>query len=105
MTPRVLEEFAADNGARPTMVQAGVYSAVTHHQSRSFVRSDGDGAKVVEMKSMPTEDRVFGRGHIRPDGRKIHDMYSSRSRSLKRARAGIITRSAPPFRPIRLSGR
>ena len=72
------EEFAADNnGAKPTMVQAGVYSAVTHYlKAVHELGSDADGAKVVEkMKSMPTEDRVFGKGHIRPDGRKIHDMY------------------------------
>jgi len=72
------EEFAADNnGAKPTMVQAGVYSAVTHYlKAVHELGSDADGAKVVEkMKSMPTEDRVFGKGYIRPDGRKIHDMY------------------------------
>jgi branched-chain amino acid transport system substrate-binding protein len=27
------------------------------------------------MKEMPTEDRLFGKGTIRADGRKMHDMY------------------------------
>ena len=27
------------------------------------------------MKSMPTDDKLFGKGTIRQDGRKIHDMY------------------------------
>ena len=27
------------------------------------------------MKEMPTEDALFGKGKIREDGRKIHDMY------------------------------
>ena len=27
------------------------------------------------MKSMPTDDKLFGKGTIRADGRKIHDMY------------------------------
>ena len=27
------------------------------------------------MKSMPTDDPLFGKGTIRADGRKIHDMY------------------------------
>ena len=27
------------------------------------------------MKEMPTDDPLFGKGKIRPDGRKIHDMY------------------------------
>jgi branched-chain amino acid transport system substrate-binding protein len=27
------------------------------------------------MKSMPTDDRLFGKGMIRVDGRKMHDVY------------------------------
>jgi branched-chain amino acid transport system substrate-binding protein len=27
------------------------------------------------MKEMPTEDKLFGKGTIRQDGRKIHPMY------------------------------
>jgi branched-chain amino acid transport system substrate-binding protein len=27
------------------------------------------------MKEMPTDDPLFGKGSIRADGRKIHDMY------------------------------
>ena len=38
--------------------------------------ADGDGAAVVaKMKAMPTDDELFGKGTIRADGRKIHDMY------------------------------
>lgn len=38
--------------------------------------SDADGAGVVaKMKEMPTDDKLFGRGVVRADGRKIHDMY------------------------------
>jgi branched-chain amino acid transport system substrate-binding protein len=34
------------------------------------------GTAVVEqMKALPTEDPLFGKGVIRADGRKIHDMY------------------------------
>ena len=72
------KEFeAANKGNKPTMVQAGVYSAVMHYlKAVHELGSDADGAKVVEkMKSMPTEDKLFGKGTIRPDGRKIHDMY------------------------------
>ncbi len=40
------------------------------------LKSDADGRAVAaKMKEMPTEDRVFGKGSIRADGRKIHDMY------------------------------
>ena len=27
------------------------------------------------MKAMPTEDPIFGKGRVRPDGRVIHDMH------------------------------
>jgi Fe-S-cluster containining protein len=30
---------------------------------------------VAKMKSMPTEDKLFGTGTIRTDGRKIHDIF------------------------------
>ena len=36
--------------------------------------SDGK-AVVAKMKELPTEDSLFGKGTIRADGRKIHDMY------------------------------
>ena len=71
-------EFAAANkGNYPTMIQAGVYSAVTHYlKAVHDLGSDSDGAAVVaRMKSMPTDDKLFGQGIIRTDGRKIHDMY------------------------------
>jgi branched-chain amino acid transport system substrate-binding protein len=72
------KEFgAANRGNMPTMVQAGVYSAVTHYlKTVHEMKSDADGAAVIaKMKSMPTEDKLFGKGTIRPDGRKVHDMY------------------------------
>jgi branched-chain amino acid transport system substrate-binding protein len=64
-------------GVHPTMVHAGVYSAVTHYlKAVHELKSDADGKAVVEkMKSMPTDDKLFGKGTIRADGRKIHDMY------------------------------
>jgi branched-chain amino acid transport system substrate-binding protein len=35
-----------------------------------------DGTKVIaKMKETPTDDSLFGKGTIRADGRKIHDMY------------------------------
>jgi branched-chain amino acid transport system substrate-binding protein len=72
------KEFAAANrGNNPSMVQAGVYSAVLHYlKAVHELKSDADGAKVVEkMKVMPTDDKLFGKGTIRADGRKLHDMY------------------------------
>jgi branched-chain amino acid transport system substrate-binding protein len=40
------------------------------------LKSDADGVKVVDkMKEMPTDDKLFGKGTIRVDGRKIHDAF------------------------------
>lgn len=72
------KKFIAQNkGSYPTMVHAGVYSAVTHYlKALEALKSDADGAKVVaKMKEMPTEDKLFGKGEVREDGRKIHPMY------------------------------
>jgi branched-chain amino acid transport system substrate-binding protein len=61
----------------PTMIHAGVYSAVTHYlKAVEALNSAGDGKAIVaKMKEMPTEDKLFGKGTVRADGRKIHPMY------------------------------
>jgi branched-chain amino acid transport system substrate-binding protein len=67
----------ANRGIHPTMVHAGVYSAVTHYlKAVEALKNDTDGSKVVaKMKETPTDDPLFGKGTIREDGRKIHPMY------------------------------
>jgi branched-chain amino acid transport system substrate-binding protein len=66
------------NKAMPSMVQAGVYSGLLHY-FKSIEAMGGnphDGAKVVaKMKELPTDDKLFGKGTIRADGRKIHPAY------------------------------
>ena len=63
-------------GNMPTMVQAGVYSAVLHYLKAVEALKSDDGPKVIaKMKEMPTDDALFGKGRIRGDGRKIHDAY------------------------------
>jgi branched-chain amino acid transport system substrate-binding protein len=64
-------------GQYPTMIHAGVYSAVTHYlKALEEMKTDADGAAVVaKMKATPTDDPLFGKGTIRQDGRKLHDMY------------------------------
>jgi len=64
------------HGAMPTMVQAGVYSAVLHYLKAVEALKSDDGTKVIaKMKEMPTDDPLFGKGVVRADGRKIHPMY------------------------------
>jgi branched-chain amino acid transport system substrate-binding protein len=72
------KDFAAANGGKyPTMVHAGIYSSVIHYlKAVEAMKSDADGAAVVaKMKSMPTDDKLFGKGTVREDGRHMHDMY------------------------------
>jgi branched-chain amino acid transport system substrate-binding protein len=74
------KKFAArmKNGAPPTMVQAGVYSGLIHYFKAldALGGNPHDGIKVVEkMKSMPTDDPLFGKGEIQPNGRTIHSAY------------------------------
>ena len=59
------------------MLHAGVYSAVTHYlKAVEALKSDADGKAVVaKMKELPTNDKLFGKGTVRADGRKIHPMY------------------------------
>ena len=65
-----------DKGIHPTMVHAGVYSAVLHYLKAVEALKSDDGTKVVaKMKEMPTDDPLFGKGTIRADGRKIHPAY------------------------------
>jgi branched-chain amino acid transport system substrate-binding protein len=62
--------------AMPTMAQAGVYSAVLHYLKAVEALKSDDGPKVIaKMKELPTDDPVFGKGHVRADGRKIHPTY------------------------------
>jgi branched-chain amino acid transport system substrate-binding protein len=64
-------------GVHPTMVHAGVYSAVMHYLKAAEALKDvSDGSKVVaKMKELPTDDPLFGKGSIRADGRKLHPAY------------------------------
>jgi len=67
---------ALDKGIYPTMVHAGVYSAVTHYLKAVEALKSDDGTKVIaKMKETPTDDPLFGKGSIRVDGRKIHPAF------------------------------
>jgi branched-chain amino acid transport system substrate-binding protein len=68
---------AERQGKLPSMVQAGVYSATLHYlKAVAALKSAADGKAVVnQMKAIPTDDPLFGKGYIRTDGRKIHPAY------------------------------
>ncbi len=63
-------------GQYPTMVHAGVYSAVKHYlEAVAEIDDDSGEAAVDQMKQMPVNDFFAQDGEIRADGRMVHDMY------------------------------
>ena len=96
-------------GNMPSMVQAGVYSAVTHYlKAVETLKSDADGKAVVaKMKAMETDDPLFGKGTIRIDGRKMHDMFLYEVKKPEESKAAwdyyklrATIPAAEAFRPI-----
>jgi branched-chain amino acid transport system substrate-binding protein len=72
------KRFAPRNNDRyPTAMQAGVYAATLHYlKAVDALGASADGKAVVqEMKKLPTDDPLFGKGMVRADGRKLHNMY------------------------------
>ena len=66
------------SGAPPTMVQAGVYAGLLHYFKalEALGGNPHDGAKVVaKMKTIPTDDPLFGKGEVEANGRVTHDAY------------------------------
>jgi branched-chain amino acid transport system substrate-binding protein len=73
------ERFKERAGAMPTMVQAGVYSAVTHYLNAIKETGSDEAKPVVEqMKATPVNDFFAKNGTIREDGRMVHEMYLAR---------------------------
>jgi branched-chain amino acid transport system substrate-binding protein len=72
------QKFAAKrDGKMPTMIHAGIYAAVSHYlKAVAELKSAKDGRAVVaKMVATPTDDTLFGKGTIDPNGRKRHAMY------------------------------
>jgi branched-chain amino acid transport system substrate-binding protein len=60
----------------PTMVQAGLYSAVSHYLNAVKAVGTDDTQKVMaQMKKTKINDFFAKNGYIRDDGRMVHDMY------------------------------
>ncbi len=60
----------------PSMVHAGTYSAVMQYLKAIQATGTDDGKTVVaKMKQTPIDDIFAENGHIREDGRMVHDMY------------------------------
>lgn len=62
--------------AMPTQTQASTYSAIRHYL-KSIEAAGTDEAKAVmaKMRELPVNDFFAHNGHLREDGRLVHDMY------------------------------
>ncbi|OOV87514.1 ABC transporter substrate-binding protein [Oceanospirillum linum] len=63
-------------GKMPTMVQAGIYSSVTHYLDAIKAKNSDKASDVMaQMRETPINDFFAQNGRIREDGRMVHDMY------------------------------
>ena len=71
------DRFAARTGGRrPTMVQAGVYSAVAHYLKAVARAGTDDGPAVADaIRAIPVNDFMTDGAAIRIDGRVLRDFY------------------------------
>ena len=64
------------NGRMPTSIQAGFYSATRNYLEAIKATGTDDADKVMaKLKDTPMSDPLFGKGYVRKDGRKMHDMH------------------------------
>jgi branched-chain amino acid transport system substrate-binding protein len=70
------KRFFERQHAMPTQTQASTYSAVRHYL-KSVEAAGTDEAKAVmaKMREIPVNDFFAHNGHLRQDGRLVHDMY------------------------------
>lgn len=70
------EKFMERHGSMPTMVQAGVYSAVRHYlQAVKDAGTDETDPVVEKMRATPIHDVIIPDGEILANGSVIHDMF------------------------------
>ncbi len=68
--------FHDRTGQMPSMIHAGVYSAVHHYlKAVETAGSDDPDAVQAAMRAMPVDDMFASGGVVRADGRMVHDMY------------------------------
>lgn len=93
----------------PNDMQAGMYTAVLHYlKAVDKVGSAADGKAVVAaMKAIPVDDKVYGKGSIREDGRGMHPMYLLRVKKVEETKdpwdVFTVTGTIPAekaFRPL-----
>jgi len=116
-TRQFAKRFAARfNGIVPGSGHAGQYAGVTHYLKAATAmgvekaRASGRAA-VTQMKAMPTDDPLFGKGKVRTDGRVVHNMYLFEVKSPQQSKEPwdyyTLRRTIPTdqaFRPLDQGG-
>lgn len=70
------QRFFARYKQMPSMMQAGVYSAITHYlKAIAASGTDAAGPVLAAMREAPVNDFYTQGGRIRPDGLMLHDMF------------------------------
>jgi branched-chain amino acid transport system substrate-binding protein len=70
------KKFFDKTKKEPTMIQAGVYSSITHYLEAVKATGSVDAPTLVkELKSKPINDFIIRNGHLQDDGMLVHDMY------------------------------
>ena len=104
--------FAAVTERMPSMVQAADYSATLHYlRAVEAAGTDRADAVMAKMRALPVHDFFAEDGHIREDGRMVHDMYLVEVKSPHESRGPWdyykIIRTIPgaaAFRPLGQGG-
>ncbi len=98
---------------KPNDMHAGMYAATEHLiKAMAQTKSAADGIKLIDaMKAIPTDDPLFGKGVIRPDGRKLHPMYLLATKKVAESKGdwdyfNIVSTVSPDdaWRPIEKGG-
>jgi branched-chain amino acid transport system substrate-binding protein len=69
-------KFLERRKTAPSTFQVGTYSAVRSYL-KAIEATNSDDPKIViaKMREMPVNDAFTTNGHLRPDGRMVHDVY------------------------------
>ena len=69
------------------MVQAGLYSGVTHWLRAVAATGGGTDAVMAAVRAAPVDDALTHGGVVRPDGLMVHDMLLLQVKALGESKA------------------
>ncbi len=76
------KRFFARFHAMPSMIQAGIYSAVQHYLQAVTDLGTADSDQVMaRLRATKFEDFFARHGHLREDGLMVHDMYLTEAKA------------------------